>query len=358
MTGSNAPLDIATIQRVAATGDDEDRRSLAERVADGWDRHREIVDAALTDPAVRRWARGHLVSLLPDEAAGELGSRLLEWTEDFSSARRDRTTGQLIARVPDELLPAHLHDLAASNAASALWERIAADGPDQVKVAALDVLSNAGAPARETTLHVLVLDPYGAQLLGREAQDELLALALDDADPEIRGLAAEVIAADMPELILGRWDSAPLDGSERVRTAFWQAAVVHHPEAAFDHASALVLDSQKEHGPRRSALIAVGEWTSTRRMAPLLQALLRGEDEVLAGDAAQLMWRHHRAPDIANAAAESRFEPVRELAERLLHPELGSPAAGGSRPGDPTRTGELFDRISESEDRRGTDPEK
>jgi hypothetical protein len=45
------------------------------------------------------------------------------------------------------------------------------------------------------------------------------------------------------------------------------------------------------------------------------------------------------------AAADSRHEPVRELALFLLDPYRGSPAAGGSRPGDPT-AGDIFAELA------------
>lgn len=358
MKDSQTPLDSAHLQRIVASEDEDARQSAAERIAADWERYRPILDESMHDPAVRRWARSTLLPRLSWGAVDELVSSMLQWPGDFSPTRRDHTTTQLVRSMSHRQVRTHLYLLAGSNAASTVWERIAEEGEDAVLAAARDVFREANATARETTLHLLALDPYGESPLDRDGQDELLHLALGDPDPEVRGLAAEVIAADMPDQLLSQWERAPLDASERVRMAFWYTAMAHRREDALEYAAGLVLDPERDHTARRTALIAIGEGASTRQMSPLLQSLLRGEDEVLAWDAAQLMWRRHRAPDIAGAAAESRFERVRELAERLLHPERGSPAAGGSRPGDPTRTGDIFEQISGSEDWSGPEPEE
>ena len=48
-------------------------------------------------------------------------------------------------------------------------------------------------------------------------------------------------------------------------------------------------------------------------------------------------------------------DQVREIAEALLDPRRGSPAAGGSRPGDPTRTLDIFKALLERGDAPGAD---
>lgn len=342
-------IDRERVIRVCREGDDRQRFGLAEDVVRGEVWSDPVLLEALDDASVRRWVRQYLLSRMPDEAARHLALKLLEWPEDLAAGRRDRSTVAIVHALSIDDVYRHLPLLAGSNAASALWERLWRDGQGIVADAVDQVFKRGDAQARETTLHVLALDPYGPKYLDRDQQDRILAVTLSDPDPEIRGLAAEVVAADMPELLFEHWNSVPIDDSERVRMAFWRAALVHHPDDAAEAAGMLVLDTEQPHTARRTALLALGEHSSTRQVSPVLQSLLRGNDEVLAGDAAQLMWRYHRAPDIANAAAESEFEGVRALANRLLHPELGSPAAGGSRPGDPTKTADIFQQIQNKE---------
>ncbi|MEX2426116.1 MAG: hypothetical protein WD401_05055 [Thermomicrobiaceae bacterium] len=334
------------------TMDDSDQKSrLAEELAGGVDISRTGLDQALDNASVRRWARTELVGKMSAQFGRELAWRLLEFPEDFRPSRRDRSTAEFVRVVPDDVLQAYLPFLAASNCAEALWQRLALSGEGEILKGVSEILGRGDNVARETTLHLLILDPYGPGYLSREAQDQILVMVLDDPDPEIRGLAAEVLAADLPDVLFDRWDSAMLDDSERVRMAFWRAALVHRPGDAIAAAGSLVIDADQPMESRRTALLALGENVSTRTAAPVLQALLTGDSQTLAEDAAQLMWRYHRAPDIATAASQSEFEPVRVLAERLLHPELGSPAAGGSRPGDPTTTSQIFDEISSANER-------
>jgi hypothetical protein len=68
-------------------------------------------------------------------------------------------------------------------------------------------------------------------------------------------------------------------------------------------------------------------------------------DSALAGDAADLLHDLHRHPAIAEAAQRSPHSAAREVAAYLLDPYRGSPAAGGSRPGDPLRGGDIFDEL-------------
>ena len=346
------------IRSIASDGTEGDQREQAQRVSSHWASCRDEVFAALDEPDVRRWSRGHVLPALSPSEGHTLAARILQWPADLSPSRRDRTTAMLVAHLGADDLALNLVMLAKSNASSALWERLSKSGSQAVLEAAWRVLSSEDVVARETTLHRLVLDPYGPEYLSREQQNSLLILALDDSDPEIRGLAAEVIASDMPDRLLDRGTRMALDDEERVRMAYWRTLFVHQPEDAVEQASRLSLDASIAHPARRTALLALGENRATRTVAPVLQALLTGQDQVLANDAAQLMWRWHRAPDIASAAAQSPFSNVRELAERLLHPERGSPAAGGSRPGDPTRTTDILDQISPSAEWRGPDPDR
>jgi hypothetical protein len=345
-------IDRDTLVEIVHSSDREKQVSLAEWVATSWTSAYEDIEQLLHDGSVRRWAREYLLDRLSVVNAEMLARRLVEWSDDYCASRRDRSTARVIEHLSLEDLREHLELLAASNNASALWASLAESGPMTVMAAVGDIFASSSVEARETTLHLLVLDPYGPEYLSRDQQNEVLVMALDDPDPEIRGLAAEVIAADLPELLLARWETAPLDAGERVRMAFWQSAFVHRPDEGVEAAGVLALDPEKPHEARRTALLALAENVSTRTISPVLQSILTGDDQTLAEDAAQLMWRHHRAPDIAHAASRSQFESVRGLANRLLHPEMGSPAAGGSRPGDPTRTLDIFEQIDPSKDER------
>jgi hypothetical protein len=335
--------------RIIKTGESSEQEALADDIAASWDSFCKTVARVLADESVRRWSRAFLLQRLTSDQSATLAERLLQWPDDYRAERRDRSTANVVAVLSGQQIHRFLLELSASNCALALWERIAQHGSEAIMSASAEIFRSGAALARETTLHMLVLDPYGPEYLSNEQQDELLIWALDDDDAEIRGLAAEVIAAEKSEVLLERWEEAPRDDSERVRMAFWRAALAYSPDDALEAAGALLLDWSEPHEARRTALLALGENVSTRSIAPLLSSILSGNDESLAEDAAELMWRHHRAPDIANAASDSKFESVRDLGNRLLHPEMGSPAAGGSRPGDPTRTTDIFQQIQDGE---------
>jgi hypothetical protein len=347
-----------TIRNISASGSSSEKDHLAQAVARDYQRLKQSLEQAFPDEPVRRWASGYLLARLADEDAALLAVQLIRWAEDFRPERRDRTTAIVLRYLPYEDVMQRLEVLAGSNAANELWERLSATSPEQLVTAAGRVLRESNAVARETTLHLLALDPYGPEYLSRDEQNDLLRLALDDPDPEIRGLAAEVVAADLPDLLLDRWASAPLDSGERVRMAFWRTAIVHQPKQAIESAGRLALDPKEDTDARRTALLAIGENLPTRDASPILEPLLAGDEQILAEDSANLMWRYHRAPNLANAAAASPFDFVREIAERLLHPERGSPAAGGSRPGDPTRTTDIYDQIASALDWRGPERDK
>lgn len=343
------------IVEISTDGNARQRTELAEELAGAGDISRSGVFDALDNPLVRRWARAYLLPRLTRPNAESLAAAMLDWPGDFEPQKRDRTTAHVVAALSEDDLYACLTMLAGGNASSALWERLSATGAGVLTQAVERIFEAGDVRTRETTLHLLVLDPYGPEYLSRDHQSTVLLKALDDPDEEIRGLAAEVVAADLPDRLLSRCEHAPLDSSERVRTAFWQVALAYQPDRAIEEAGELALDPNQPLEARRTALLSLGENAATRTVAPVLQALLTGDDQVLADDASQLMWRHHRAPDIANAASQSPFPEVRELAERLLHPTMGSPAAGGSRPGDPTRTSQIFDEIGNHRERDGPD---
>lgn len=311
-----------------------DRSRLAQEIAATPERT-VLVNGLLPYPEARRWLRETLLDQLTQDEGAELASRLLEWQEDFAADRRDRTSPAVVRHLPLDKLRQHAAFLAGSNAASAFWERLAAEGTEALISAAIDVLATGEPAARETTLHFLLLDPYSPLHLPSSDQGRLLAAALNDADEEVRGLAAEFAVESDPDRLLhdqARWTHDP---SERVRVAAWDVAFMAGVEAAAEEAALLLSNESAPLAARRSALIALGDYLPTSEFAPLLALIVVHPNRELAEDAANLLWTRHRTPIAAQAAAGSPHAEVREIAQRLLHPEFGSPAAGGSRPGAP-----------------------
>jgi hypothetical protein len=347
----------------APQGDTDERERMAagviERLNAG-EHPDDVAEAFATDASGRRWLRRRVLPALDAHAASRLASWLLAWPHDFRADRRDRSTLHVVERLQMNDLVAHALTLAGSNAASIFWSRVAELGGDAVAEIAANVLASADASTRETTLHTMLLDPYGDLRLSGDVERRLLETAIADDDPEVRGLAAELAMETAPDLLLGAPERHERDVSERLRAAYWMAAFAHDLDGAAARASSLVTDETAPLDARRSALVAAGETLRTRDAAPLLAGMVAHPDPVLAGDAANLMWRLHRNPAIAQAAARSPHAPVRAIAERLLHPEMGSPAAGGSRPGDPTRTVDIYEQMlrqlesnSDNRDRSG-----
>lgn len=294
-----------------------------------------LIDGLLPYPEARRWLRGTLLDRLDQDTAAAIAGRLLEWREDFDAGRRDRTTPAVVSYLPLDTLLKQATFLAGSNVASAFWERLTAEGTEDLIPAAISVFTAGSPAARETTLHLLLLDPYSTLRLSPGDQGRLLAAAFNDPDDEVRGLAAELIAETEPERLLQdqvRWTRDP---SERVRMAAWDVAFTIDVEQAAEDAAILLGDETVPLAARRSALIALGDYLPTPRFAPLLALMVVHPNQELAEDAGDLLWTRHRTPIAAQAAAQSPHAAVREIAERLLHPQFGSPAAGGSRPGAP-----------------------
>lgn len=291
------------------------------------------IDSLFADAAGRRRLRAEILPRLEGSAAARLAERLLAFPDDFNSRHRDRTTPTVVQVLSEAALLQHAPLLAGSNAAASLWERLAAGGPAAVVEAAEAIFRCGSIEARETTLYLLLIDREPPITLPPDARSRLLALALDDADDEVRGLAAELVAADDPERLLSdlaRWTRDP---SERARAATWSVAFTDDPEGAISRAESLVGDEQAPLSARRSALIALGDALPTDEIAPLLETMVTHPQAELAETAAELLWSQHRAPAIALAAAQSPHPAVRAIAERLLDPMHGSPAAGGFRPG-------------------------
>lgn len=271
-----------------------------------------------------------------------LVERLRQFVEDFAVTRRDSTTDNLVRALSLAELIEDAPFWAGSNAAEAFWRRLADDCQDVLPEIARRVLREGEPAARETTLALLLVDPYSDVRLAGAGRVAVLRSALDDRDDEVRGLAADVLAEEAPEELATSLPLLMLDASERVRVAVWDAAMALDFEAARGAALALLADDNALLDARRTALLALSAVMSTPEIAPILEALVVHPERALAEVATDLLWTYHRSPSIAMAAAESPHESVRLAAARLLNPQSGSPAAGGSRPGAPERGHDIY----------------
>jgi hypothetical protein len=162
---------------------------------------------------------------------------------------------------------------------------------------------------------------------------------------------ADALAEGSQEQLAARLPAMMRDSSERVRTAAWDAAFATDFETSRDAALALLADETAPIDARRTALMALSALLSTLEIAPVLEAIVVHPERALAEVAADLLWAYHRSPSIAQAAAESPHESVREAARQLLNPQTGSPAAGGSRPGAPERSHDIYKEMMKSYER-------
>lgn len=299
----------------------------------------------LSEAQGRRWLRGRLLPALEGDDAAELAGLLLPFRDDFSAAHRDSTTAAVVQSLRLDDLAERAAFWAGSNAAAAFWQRVALNRPARIAEIARRVLAEAEPAARETTLLLLLLDPYSDVRLTGSERLELLLAALADPEEHVRGLAADALADDAPQHLASQLHTLILDPSERVRTAAWDAAFADDFESTRDAALNLLADASAPLDARRTALVALSSVLSTPEIAPVLEAVVVHPEGALAEVAADLLWSYHRSPSIALAAAESPHQSVREAARRLLHPETGSPAAGGSRPGAPNRSHEIYTEM-------------
>jgi hypothetical protein len=321
------PVDVEAVDRLDAAN----RATLVERL--------------IAEPAGRRWLRA---SPLLDTGSAD---RLLGYEEDFRVQRRDRTLDNVIALASEEELERRIEAVAAGPGAAALWQRLSGK-PGQLLRSAVRVLSDGDQDAAAATLYLLVLDPVSDYAIARDDVTTLALAGLASPHGIVRGLAAEHLVDHTPAILAERAPTLVLDNDERLRGHAWHAFYLCAPDRAQALALELLGNEDTPLPIRRSALVAYGEHLPTSKVAELLAFFVQHPEETLALDAAQLMFRLHRYPTIAMAAAESPHPPVRELALFLLDPYRGSPAAGGSRPGDPT-TGDIFAelarRLDESE---------
>lgn len=304
-----------------------------------------LVRRLLSVPGGRRWLRNTLLKELAPAEAAQLAKQLRSFAEDFAMNRRDWTTGGVVDVLPLDDLLRDSPFWAGSNAAEAFWRRLADESPDGLPEIAQRVLREGEPVARETMLAVLLVDPYSEVRLDGGTRVAVLRSALDDRDDEVRGLAADVLAEEAPEHLAASLSNLMLDASERVRMAAWDAAMAVDFASAREAALSLLADDEASLDARRSALLALSEVLSTTEIAPVLEALVVHPERALAEVATDLLWAYHRSPSIAMAAAESPHESVRAAAARLLNPQTGSPAAGGSRPGAPERGHDIYQEM-------------
>ena len=292
------------------------------------------IGQALATPEGRRWLRRTVLPALPAGEAALLAAALLAYRDDFLSQRRDRSTWTVIERLDREVLLANVDWLAGSNAALALWARLMQEGTATLVTAALRVLRQGTPTARETALTLLLADPTRELELPAGAERALLTVALADPDDAIRGLAVEIAAQRVPDLILPYWRHWVLDTSRRARRAVWRRVLRIDPLAR-EQALILVHSVRVPADVRSDALWALAQVMTTPEIAPLLAAAVVDSAYELAEVAADLLWTQHRHPLPAQAALESPHPAVRRVGEHLLDPRRGSPAAGGARPGMP-----------------------
>ena len=300
------------------------------------DRDRERLVSTLLDDAIgRRWLRTVV------ELDTPLADRLLAFTDDFRGKRRDRTLGAIIVHASEGALHEHATTVAGGPAAADLWERLR-HHPDELDTVAREVVEHGDQQAAEGTLYLLVLDHLDTYAIGPDGRAGIARAALRSPDPHVRGLAAEFLAGNDPKSLMESFDVLIHDENERVRGIIWATGLSRQRRATYDRAVMLIGDESTPTPVRRSALVAIGTTMPTRDLVDLLTYLVVHPDPVLAGDAASLLYNHHRNPITAEAALASPHESVRSIAERLLDPFRGSPAAGGSRPGDPTKVTDIY----------------
>ena len=325
----------AALTRVVLAGEEVDPARLEALTPDD---RATALRLLLADPRGRRWLRG-LATL-----DGDLATQLLAFDADLRATRRDRSLERLTRAAPLPAVLAHARALAGGPAAGALWARLAAD-PSLLQAVALDVVAHGDARSAEATLFLLALDPLDPYQLGITARGALAAAGLRSTDAAVRGLAAEFLLDHAPAELLPDFDVLAMDTDERMRGVAWAAAFRLARADATTSASALALDEAAPLDARRSALLALATHAPTRDVADVLAIAVAHPDPTLASDAANLLYRLHRDPSVADAARSSPHANVRDIAEQLLDPLRGSPAAGGSRPGDPTQGPDIFEEL-------------
>lgn len=292
------------------------------------------VELALETPSGRRWLRG--LSDLDSQLAG----RLLVFESDFRSQRRDSTLKRAVQAASIDALVTHHVAIAAGAAAVELWARLAVT-PDRLTEVAISIVSSADSAAAENTLYLLILDIVDPFALDPQQRATIARAGLAAVGATIRSLAAEYLFDNDVAALAESSERLVFDSDERVRGLAWSAGFRIRPGETLDIATEILGNESADLPARRSALAAVGTHLQTSDVVDLLTFFVAHPSEQLALDAGNLLYRLHRHPIIATAAAESPHQSVREIGQFLLDPYRGSPAAGGSRPGDPT-TSDIF----------------
>lgn len=295
----------------------------------------QVVSALLGDAVGRHWLRNNA------RIDASLADRLLAFPEDFRGKRRDRRLGVVVAHASEEALRKHAATVAGGTAAADLWERLR-HRPDELVEVASSIVEHGDQHATEATLYLLVLDPLDTYAIGAAGRLGIACAALRSSDSHVRGLAAEFLSGNDPATLMKSFDILIRDDDERVRGIGWATGLSRERRATYDRAVMLIGDESAPIPMRRSALVAIGTSMPTRDVVDILTFLVVHPDPLLAGDAASLLYNHHRNPTTAEAALGSPHEGVRTIAAQLLDPFRGSPAAGGSRPGDPTQVTDIY----------------
>ncbi len=306
--------------------------------------HRETL---ISTPAGRRRLR---------EAAcldATMADRLLDFEDDYAGIARDTTFKRVIETASMPVLRGHAIALAGGSSASYFWTRLATD-QDELLDAATTILTSSTGDAARSTLYLLIMDPFSPYGLDEETSLEIASSGLRSADPQTRGLAAEYLAEHNPELLASRLDELSTDPDERVRGFAWRAGFRSSPNSATELAFELLAPEQTTLAIQRSALLGIAEHLPTKEVAGILAFYVTHPDQELATDAAHLMFRLHRHPEIATAALASPHQEVVDIAATLMDPYRGSPAAGGSRPGEPTSIDLVINMLrQENEEKSG-----
>lgn len=309
------------------------------------DTQQALIAELLESSAGRRWLRAS--SLLDTR----LADQLLAYGDDFSTSRHDATLAAVVETAGLEGIVGRAVDVAAGTGAPALWTRLAGH-TSRFQAAFAAVRESDDSRALEATATHLLLDPASQYGLTGEQRQEIAVAIIETSVDAARAIAAEYLASSSPEVLAARIDTLALDQSASVRGFAWFAAFRSDRAAAANAATELLGDESVDVEIRRTALNAAGESLPTDELVGLLSYFVIHPNRDLALDAANLLHRYHRHPEIAMAAAGSPHEEVREIATRLMDPYRGSPAAGGSRPGDPLRSDpllELMRRLEEEE---------
>lgn len=336
--------DIETLRNALDRGETPPFASLSEL-----DDPEPAIDLALETPTGRRWLRGH------SDLDSQLADRLLAVESDFRSQRRDSTLRRAVQAASIEALMAHHAAIIAGAAAAELWTRLAST-PDRLTEVAVSVVSSDDSTAAENTLYLLILDIMDPFTLGPERRATIARAGLAAAEATIRSLAAEYLFDNDVAALAELSQRLVLDSDERVRGLAWSAGFRARPGETFDLATEILGDESADLQVRRSALAAVGTHLQTSDVVDALTFFVAHPIEQLALDAGNLLYRLHRHPTIATAAAQSPHQSVREIGQFLLDPYRGSPAAGGSRPGDPT-TSDIFAQMIRQTESTDTDNE-